>query len=727
MIMNQVENMKRKICIRQLENYLLIITVIMIAYIGVVGAQGMNVSLNPAEGAPGTQVTATGINWQSGHTMHTVWDGDSNKDINQTTIDVNGNFIATFLVPSDAGIGQHVIYFWDEQGRTFYPKYFTVAQPYTVFVSTSPGWLSPQPTGGGSYSAGQIATLTAQYIVGYTFDNWTENGMEVSNNTSYSFTVTGDRNLIAEYVNVPSCQNAKFVIPHSGKLGWPYMDDGQDVLDKDLTIHRGIDIWGKVGDTVYAPYNGKVVAGANVFRIRHSDIGVDTYYGHVTNTVPVGTNVRRGDPIGILQNDYSGTVLPDGSNTHMHFAITKLDKNYNDNNWASELIFANSLDPSPFFNAKLNFFDGTHSAGAFPCRIGCGYDRPVMNWCDNAPVGIIKGVVKTIDGKGVSNATVEIDGLNQSRITDYWMDPNDSPTYKGWLNLNQGNYTFSYVPARKVTITASKDGLSGSVIVDVKASSEITAPDIILQSPPQYASFAYATAERVASVGIGDSQTSAQNDAESKCRQQGGKDDCHAVGWWRDGMSSFAIGPDNQWGWGTDPSTIENADQLALSSCGNDCQLVIRVGIGGTLPWTWGKVKYTITTSTSPTGLSPPPQGGGIYDSGTSITVIAQPIAEYTFQNWTEGGQISTIASYTFAIIGNRNLVAVYSQKGDVNSDEKVTVADALLYLRKAVGQDISPYHIYTSGDVTCDGTITVADALKVLRKAVGQNVTLQC
>ena len=65
--------------------------------------------------------------------------------------------------------------------------------------------------------------------------------------------------------------------------------------------------------------------------------------------------------------------------------------------------------------------------------------------------------------------------------------------------------------------------------------------------------------------------------------------------------------------------------------------------------------------------------------------------------------------------------------KGDANKDGNITVADALLYLRYAVGQDISPYHIDTSDDVTCDGKITVADALLVLRKSVGQNVNLQC
>lgn len=64
---------------------------------------------------------------------------------------------------------------------------------------------------------------------------------------------------------------------------------------------------------------------------------------------------------------------------------------------------------------------------------------------------------------------------------------------------------------------------------------------------------------------------------------------------------------------------------------------------------------------------------------------------------------------------------------GDINGDLIVTARDALLYLRYAVGQDISPYVIDITDDVTCDNVITAADALKVLRKAVGQNVNLIC
>ena len=59
--------------------------------------------------------------------------------------------------------------------------------------------------------------------------------------------------------------------------------------------------------------------------------------------------------------------------------------------------------------------------------------------------------------------------------------------------------------------------------------------------------------------------------------------------------------------------------------------------------------------------------------------------------------------------------------KGDANGDGRITATDALLYLRFAVGLDISPYHLDpVADDLTGDGRITAVDALKVLRIAVG-------
>ena len=54
--------------------------------------------------------------------------------------------------------------------------------------------------GVGTYDHFSICTLTATATAGYTFANWTENGVVISTNASYSFTVTRSRNLVANFV-----------------------------------------------------------------------------------------------------------------------------------------------------------------------------------------------------------------------------------------------------------------------------------------------------------------------------------------------------------------------------------------------------------------------------------------------------------------------------------------------------------------------------------------------
>lgn len=74
---------------------------------------------------------------------------------------------------------------------------FTI-NSYTVNSSASP-LAGGQTTGTGDYTHGQIATITASPAAGYSFVNWTENGIVVSSQTQYSFTVTDNRNLVANF------------------------------------------------------------------------------------------------------------------------------------------------------------------------------------------------------------------------------------------------------------------------------------------------------------------------------------------------------------------------------------------------------------------------------------------------------------------------------------------------------------------------------------------------
>ena len=71
-------------------------------------------------------------------------------------------------------------------------------QTFLVTVSANPdngGTVS----GGGYYIQGQSCTVTATANSGFTFTSWTEDGTVVSTSANYSFTVTGNRTLLANF------------------------------------------------------------------------------------------------------------------------------------------------------------------------------------------------------------------------------------------------------------------------------------------------------------------------------------------------------------------------------------------------------------------------------------------------------------------------------------------------------------------------------------------------
>lgn len=87
------------------------------------------------------------------------------------------------------------------------------AQSYTITVTANPN-NAGSVTGGGSYTYGQTCTVSASANNSYAFTNWTENGTQVSTNASYSFTVTGNRNLVANFT-----QNAHTIHATAGANG----------------------------------------------------------------------------------------------------------------------------------------------------------------------------------------------------------------------------------------------------------------------------------------------------------------------------------------------------------------------------------------------------------------------------------------------------------------------------------------------------------------------------
>ena len=70
---------------------------------------------------------------------------------------------------------------------------------YNVTATANPE-IAGTVTGEGSYIENETVTLTATANEGYEFLNWTENGEIVSEESEYSFTITSDRNLVANFI-----------------------------------------------------------------------------------------------------------------------------------------------------------------------------------------------------------------------------------------------------------------------------------------------------------------------------------------------------------------------------------------------------------------------------------------------------------------------------------------------------------------------------------------------
>ena len=84
-----------------------------------------------------------------------------------------------------------------------------VVSNYSVNATTSPV-NEGTVTGGGNYNHGSTVTLAASPNTGYSFINWTESGTEVSTSSSYSFAVTSNRTLIANFVSHISVLNGRY-------------------------------------------------------------------------------------------------------------------------------------------------------------------------------------------------------------------------------------------------------------------------------------------------------------------------------------------------------------------------------------------------------------------------------------------------------------------------------------------------------------------------------------
>ncbi len=92
-----------------------------------------------------------------------------------------------------------------------------------------------QNTGNGNFNYGETCVVTATPTGDYHFVNWTENGTVVSSNATYTFTVTSDRELVANF----SDENATVEETFELGEGWNWWSTNLEITLADLEAALG--------------------------------------------------------------------------------------------------------------------------------------------------------------------------------------------------------------------------------------------------------------------------------------------------------------------------------------------------------------------------------------------------------------------------------------------------------------------------------------------------------
>lgn len=85
-----------------------------------------------------------------------------------------------------------------EDENTTAPIVNLIEIPFMITLSSNPS-EGGSTSGGGGYNHGDEVSIVATSNTGYNFINWTENGNEVSSNSTYTFSANKDRDLVANF------------------------------------------------------------------------------------------------------------------------------------------------------------------------------------------------------------------------------------------------------------------------------------------------------------------------------------------------------------------------------------------------------------------------------------------------------------------------------------------------------------------------------------------------
>lgn len=238
---------------------------------------------------------------------------------------------------------------------------------------------------------------------------------------------------------VPVSIMSTFSWPTTGYIGYIYGRNG----------HNGIDIWtntsgtgnsGSKGNPIYPPYPGKVTAiytdprGAQQgIRVEHTALGLWTHYFHMADENTGQSYIESGllwksvDTNTLL--GYQGNRIwnPGDLITHLHLTV------------ANGSADSNAIDPSPYFDTKLNWSDPQHIGWMYYVEHNGGGGGSL-----NHPTLLSPSSGQTLTSRSVHFTWQSPNSPSQTGYT-FRLNTSSNPDTQPWIvNTELGNEYSSY-------------------------------------------------------------------------------------------------------------------------------------------------------------------------------------------------------------------------------------------------------------------------------------------
>ena len=667
----------------------------------------------------------------SGNTTVTLT-GDNNVTIGTGTktfssLAVNASTTVSgfsFTVKPNVTVGSNVtLHYTAVNGSNTWEGDLTVTanQVYTVSVApnnTNYGTVS----GGGQYNYNQSCTVTATPADGHVFTNWTSNGSVVSTDASYTFNVTANVDLVANFiqaVEIGTASTTNSYLPTYNYYNYSFTEQ--------IYTAQEIGMAGTINSIAF--YNGGTAKTRTL----------DVYVKSTTKS----TFSSKTDWVSMSNSDkvFSGSVtFTEGAWTFINFTtpfeydgtsniVIAVDDNSGD--YTSSPHMACSV-----FNASNQaiyiYSDGTNYTPSSPTTSQSS-NYALLSVKNHVLIGIEANTASsydiTVSANPANGGTVTGGGTYDAGTTaTLTATANTGYTFTNWTKngtVVSSNATYSFTVSaansgayvanftiNSYTVTATANPTEGgTVTVGVRNRDDLvydfedgTSQGWTLlkgttgDSPNNWMHVTEYT-QRDYTSGYGNNQTDGWMLSESYISAASSGSGTAVT------PDNYLVSPQVSLGgsitfWVTDGNNDYGEEHFALlvsttgnTSISNFTQIqewtLLSKGTGGTRTFTdhtW--YEYTVDLSaysgmgylairhfnctdqwilglddiTIVEGTIDDGSASGTFNYGTSCTVTATPNADYHFVNWTENGtEVSTDATYSFTVTSDRDLVANFS------------------------------------------------------------------